>query len=63
VTVAEVGFRWKNAAGSLHAFNVPGVTMRRDGLRKGLLLVTSAGTLALIVTGLVLLFPSGKRSA
>lgn len=65
VTVASTAINWKNAAGLLHAFNVPRLTSGRSRLRLVLLVVASAGTLALIGTGLVLLFPlrRGQGSA
>lgn len=63
VTVTEAGFRVKSMAGALHSFVVPGITTARPRFRKALLVIASVATLALIVSGYVLLFPLRRRDA
>jgi hypothetical protein len=53
--------RVRALAGRLHQFAFGGLTARRPLQRQGLLLVVSAGTLALLVTGVVLLLPPLRR--
>lgn len=54
--------RLKGIMGRLHTFSIPRITDPRPTLRRVLLVGTSTVTLALIVTGFVLLLPPRRRT-
>lgn len=54
--------RLKGIMGRLHTFSIPRVTDPRPTLRRALLIGTSVVTLALILTGFVLLLPPRRRT-
>lgn len=63
VSFADPRLRMKQIAGGLHTFAVAGLTTSKPTLRRWLLVVTSLGTIALVLTGLVLLLPLRRRES
>ncbi len=61
VSVPDSRMRLKQGAERLHTFNIRALTSVSPALRRWLLYVTSVGTVALIVTGFVLLLPVRRR--